>query len=87
MEKKKKVVPKKKKVVPKKKKVVPKKKKVVPKKKKVVPKKEKHGITIISDSKESEIDENKYSRQIQQLIFKIKNQHLDIDNGIRFGWK
>ncbi len=41
-----------------------------------------------------EIDKNyegsnpqKYEDKLKNLIYKIKNQTLDTDNGIRFGWK
>lgn len=49
-------------------------------KRKVKPKVKKRVAVEVSD-------ENTYSKQLQELISKIKNQSLESDNGIRFGWK
>jgi hypothetical protein len=33
------------------------------------------------------LDENKYSGKLSKLLYKIKSQHTDTDNRIRFCWK
>jgi outer membrane biosynthesis protein TonB len=33
------------------------------------------------------LDENKYSGKLNKLLYKIKSQHTDTDNRIRFCWK
>ena len=47
----------------------------------------KRRITVEYSVKENDIDENKYSGKLNKLLYKIKSQHTDVDNGIRFCWK
>ena len=50
--------------------------------------KSKERITVeYSPEKENGLDENKYSGKLNKLLYKIKSQHTDTDNGIRFCWK
>ena len=44
-------------------------------------------ITVEYTSKENDdLDESKYSEKLKKLLFKIKEQHTDTDNRIRFCW-
>ena len=58
---------------------------------KPVPKKEKRTLKIVIDSSPNHEDiikgEHMYSEKLKNLVYKIKNQSLDTDYGIRFGWK
>ena len=76
---------------PNKKKPVKKKKEPKPVKKKKEPKpvKKKKGIIVEKDSvPESELDENKYSEKLKNLLTSIKNRsHNDSEVKIRFAWK
>jgi len=60
-----------------------------PKVPKVQVKPKANGITLQYDevTVKNEIDENKYSERIKEVLLKIKNQNTDIDNRIRFCWK
>jgi len=74
---------------PNKKKPVKKKKEPVKKKKEPKPVKKKKGIIVEKDSApESELDENKYSEKLKNLLTSIKNRsHNDSEVKIRFAWK
>jgi hypothetical protein len=44
-------------------------------------------ITVDFLSKENnDLDESKYAEKLKKLLFKIKEQHIDTDNRIRFCW-
>ena len=79
----------KKKTKPIKKKTKPIKEKPEPVKKKKEPVKKKKGIIVEKDSvPETELDENKYSEKLKNLLTSIKNRsHNDSEVKIRFAWK
>ena len=60
-----------------------------PVKKKKEPVKKKKGIIVEKDSvPETELDENKYSEKLKNLLTSIKNRsHNDSEVKIRFAWK
>ena len=48
----------------------------------------KQGIIVEVDKTETKKNNpQKYLDKLKNLIYKIKNQTLETDNGIRFGWK
>jgi len=61
----------------------PKSKKEPPQKKE----KESRKVIVEIEKKEKECDETRYVEKLKHLLFKIKNQHTNIDSGIRFAWK
>jgi len=50
-------------------------------------KKKKSVIVEYDEQKDGTIDENKYSKKLNILLVKIKNQNKETDNRIRFCWK
>jgi hypothetical protein len=59
-----------------------------PKPKPKDPEPKKNKIKIVSNvEKDTEtIDENKYTLKVKKMLSKIKDQHIDTDNRIRFCW-
>ena len=48
----------------------------------------KRRITVeYSSVNENGLNENKYSGKLNKVLYKIKSQNTDVDNGIRFCWK
>ncbi len=59
-----------------------------PKKENNVKQEKKDKSTFIIDVDQSDHkNTNVYNEKIKNLVYKIKNQSLDTDYGIRFGWK
>ena len=51
------------------------------------PEKKDKGTFIIDTDESDRKNTNVYNEKIKNLVYKIKNQSLDTDYGIRFGWK